>query len=64
MLWKVKNDNEDIQTFNFLITCGLLGVDIRNAYIEQNVKTDSDEIKAWQRFGRMLYPVSDFDNEL
>ena len=61
--WTAKNDEDDIETFNYLINCGLLGIDSRRTYIERNVKTDFDEINAWQKFGRMLYREMLFDNE-
>jgi hypothetical protein len=54
-LWKVKNDNENIQIFNFLITCGLLGIDIKKSYIAQNLLTDFEQLNSWNTFGRMLY---------
>jgi hypothetical protein len=52
---KSQDDEEDIQTFIFLIVQGLLHMDIRTFYSEQNIKTQPDSIDTWSKFGRMFY---------
>ena len=49
------NDEEDIETFSFLIAAGLLHEDVRNIYAAGNIHTGTDALKAWSSVGNLLF---------
>ena len=49
------NDEEDIETFSFLIAAGLLHEDVRNIYASENIHTGTDALKAWSSMGNLLF---------
>jgi ADP-ribosylglycohydrolase len=65
---KYSNDDDqaDIETLSFLIAQGLLGIDVREIYFDQNIKTDTDSVKAWSNFGKLLFsePVIDYTDKI
>ncbi len=60
--YKNEDDNTDIETFSFLIARGLLGVDIRKIYFDNNIKSEADSIKGWSNFGHLLFTNQGVDN--
>ena len=54
-MYKNEDDNSDIETFSFLIARGLLGIDVRNIYLNRNIKSETDTVKGWSNFGNMLF---------
>ena len=54
------DDNHDRETICLLIANGLLKVDVREIYANNNIKSEADALKGWSNFGSMLfYPPSD-----
>ncbi|NWJ51326.1 MAG: ADP-ribosylglycohydrolase family protein [Bacteroidetes bacterium] len=50
-----KDDNTDIETFSFLIAQGLLEIDVREIFVVNNIKNETDCVKGWSNFGNLLF---------
>jgi ADP-ribosylglycohydrolase len=50
-----EDDNSDIEALCFLIAEGLLRVDVREIYVHNNIKSETDLIKGWSNFGSLLF---------
>lgn len=59
--YKNEDDNSDIETFSFLITRGLLGINVCQIYFNKIVNTETDIIKGWSNFGNLLYTNQGID---
>jgi ADP-ribosylglycohydrolase len=59
--YKNESDNFDIENFSFLIARGLLGIDVRQIYIDNNVETEADSLKGWSNFGNLLFTNKGID---
>lgn len=62
-----EDDNSDIEALCFLIAGGLLRVDVREIYLQNNNKSETDLIKGWSNFGSLLFPnqnVSDAERSV
>jgi len=54
------DDTEDRETLCFLIADGLLKIDVREIYANNNMTSEADMMKGWSKFGSMLfYPPSE-----
>jgi hypothetical protein len=62
-IWESTGDNEDVHTFFFLIAMGLLGIDVRTFYSEQNIKTQLDTVHTWTKFGAMFFTPDLFEDD-
>ena len=51
-----EDDRSDIEALCFLIAEGLLRVDVREIYVQNNIKSETDLIKGWSNFGSLLFP--------
>jgi len=51
-----EDDNSDIEALCFLIAGGLLRVDVKEIYVQNNIKSETDLIKRWSNFGSLLIP--------
>jgi len=49
-----EDDRSDIEALCFLIAGGLLRVDVKEFYIQNNIKSETDLIKGWSDFGSLL----------
>jgi hypothetical protein len=49
--YKNRDDNAEIANFSFLVTQGLLGIDVREFYTH----SETDVVRAWSNFGNMLF---------
>ena len=57
------NDNDtDVETFSFLITKKLLGIDVRQMYSSRYIKSETDALKGWSNFGNMLFTNQGVDH--
>ena len=54
-IYSNQDDGSDIETLCFLIASGLLRVDVREIYLQNNIKTENDLIKGWSDFGSLLF---------
>jgi len=62
-----EDDRSDIEALCFLIAGGLLRVDVREIYVQNNIKSETDFIKGWSDFGSLLFPnqnVSDAERSV
>jgi len=59
--YKNEADNIDIETISFLIARGLLGIDVRNIYVNKHIKSETDSIEAWSNFGHLLLTNQEAD---
>jgi len=50
-----EDDNSDIEAFCFLIAGGLLKVDVREIYVRNSMKSETDLVKGWSNFGSLLF---------
>ena len=50
-----EDDNTDIENISFLISRGLLGIDVREIYADKNIHSETDNIKGWSNFGHLLF---------
>jgi hypothetical protein len=50
-----EDDNEDRESIIFLISQGLLGLNVSDFYADSNVNTPQDAVKMWSHFGKMLF---------
>ncbi len=50
-----KNDEEDIHNITFLIARGLLGIDVRQIFSKQIIRSENEAVKAWSNFGNLLF---------
>jgi len=50
-----EEDNTDIETISFLIARGLLGIDIREIYTANNIKSEANTLNGWSKFGNLLF---------
>jgi len=53
-IYQNNDDNEDRETFVFLIARGLLKSNLRDIYIQNNIKSESDYLKVWSNLGALL----------
>jgi len=60
-IWESTGDNEDVHTFFFLVAWGLLNIDVRQFYSEQNIKSERDSVNTWSLFGRMYFSEDLFE---
>jgi ADP-ribosyl-[dinitrogen reductase] hydrolase len=60
--YSIEDDQSDIETLLFLITEGLLGIDTRELYIQNNIKSETDIVKGWSNFGTLLFKNKDAEN--
>ncbi|NEW80788.1 MAG: ADP-ribosylglycohydrolase family protein [Mariniphaga sp.] len=60
--YSVEDDQSDIETLLFLINEGLLDIDTRESYIQNNIKTDVDLVKGWSNLGTLLFKNKDAEN--
>jgi len=60
--YSIEDDQSDIETLLFLITEGLLGIDTRGIYFQNNIKSDVDMVKGWSNFGTLLFKNKDAEN--
>lgn len=52
---KYDDDHADIESISFLIAMGLLGIDVRELYVERNIQSDNDCVNGWSNFGNLLF---------
>jgi len=64
--YKNEDDNTDIETVSFLITRGLLGIDVRKLYTDKHIQSETDSIKGWSNFGHLLFTNQgvDYSNKI
>jgi hypothetical protein len=59
--YKCENDNEDIDSFTFLIAWGLLNVDVREIFFKKNINNENETIKSWSNFGGLFISKKDIE---
>ena len=61
--WANSSDDHDRNIFYLLVAWGLLEIDVRGFYSQQNLKTEIDSVNTWSIFGRMYFTPDLFEDK-
>jgi ADP-ribosyl-[dinitrogen reductase] hydrolase len=61
--WANRSDDHDRNILYLLVAWGLLGIDVRGFYSEQQIKAQMDSVNTWSIFGRMYFTPDLFEND-
>jgi hypothetical protein len=53
--WANNDDDHDRNIFYLLVAWGLLGIDVRGFYSDQQINEQMDAVNTWSLFGRMFF---------
>jgi len=61
--WANNDDEHDRNILYLLVGWGLLGIDVRGFYSDQQINEQTDTVNTWSLFGRMYFTPDLFEND-